>query len=159
MSRLPRIRMRCELAVGGAAAESDLRLMTRDDVPVLGQLFYAAYFGTVDYEGETEAEAEAAVAATLNGEFGDFIAEASWLAEPMGRAVSASFVTRWQGQPLLAFAVTAPEFQGRGWAGRCTRAAMHSLAALGYSELFLYVTEANTRAIKLYQKLGFVPAP
>jgi GNAT superfamily N-acetyltransferase len=129
--------------------------MTREDIPLLGKLFLEAYFGTVDYEGESEQEAIEAVQATFDGEFGEFIEASSLVIEHSGRLTSAAFVTLWQGQPLLAFSVTAPEYKGQGFAGQCIAASMRALAAAGYRELHLFVTSSNASALSVYNRLGF----
>lgn len=129
--------------------------MCPNDLDELGRLFHAAYVGTVDYEGESEADARAAVAATFDGEFGAFVSLASVVIEFEGRLASAAFVTLWEGRPLLAFTVTRPEFKGRGLARLCVAASMQALAAGGRRELDLFVTETNTPARALYERLGF----
>lgn len=147
--------LRCKLTGGTAPPASDLRVMSRQDLEALGALFHAAYVGTVDYEGESPEEAVAAVAATFDGEFGTFMPEASMVVERDGQLLSASFITLWQGRPLLAFAVTSPGFKGQGLSHRCTRAAMHALARAGHAELDLFVTDTNEPALALYARLGF----
>lgn len=132
-----------------------LRAMTKEDIPQLGKLFLAAYVGTVDYEGESEQEAIEAVEATFGGEFGEFVEASSLVIEQSGRLTSAAFITLWQGQPLLAFSVTAPEFKGQGFAGKCISASMRALAAAGYRELHLFVTSSNASALSAYNRLGF----
>jgi ribosomal protein S18 acetylase RimI-like enzyme len=136
-----------------------LRTMTRADIPALGRLFYAAYLGTVDYEGESEADAEDVARATFDGEFGDFVEDASFVVERDGDIVSASFITTWQAEPLLAFAVTAPPWKGRRLAQHCTSAAMRALAARGDRTLHLFVTATNAPARALYERMGFAIAP
>jgi GNAT superfamily N-acetyltransferase len=131
-----------------------LRAMTREDVPLLGRLFLSAYVGTVDYEGESEMEAIEAVEATFNGEFGKFVEASSLVIEQSGNLTSACFITLWQGQPLLAFSVTAPEFKGQGFAGKCISASMRALAAAGYRDLHLFVTPSNASALSVYKRLG-----
>ena len=91
----------------------------------------AAYDGTVDYEGETEPEAVAVVRAAFDGDYGAFVEDASMGIERDRQLVSASLVTMWNGKPLLAFAVTAPEWKGRGLSRQCVAAAMQTLAAAG----------------------------
>jgi len=150
-----KLHLRCPLVAHGDAAYADVRPMARADSLRLGELFYAAYVGTVDYEGESREDAAAAVEATFDGEYGEFMPSASMLAESAARIISASFVTKWQGQPLLAFAVTDPEHKGRGYSRRCTSAAMQALARSGYRELHLFVSATNTPALALYRKLGF----
>ena len=131
--------------------------MAREDAVALGRLFLDAYVGTIDYEGETEADAAGVVQSTFDGEFGEFVRHASMVVEEGGELVSASFVTLWKGAPLLAFSVTAPPHKGRGLAGLCIRASMRALEGAGYSELHLFVTPGNDPALSAYNRLGFTP--
>lgn len=48
-----------------------------------------------------------------------------------------------------------PEFKGRGLARLCVAASMQALAAGGRREFDLFVTETNTPARALYERLGF----
>ena len=154
---IPKIHMIRALTSGADhdAEPTGLRAMTPEDIPRLGKLFLAAYVGTVDYEGESEQEATAAVQATFKGEFGEFLGAASSVIERSNKLVSASFITLWQGQPLLAFSVTAPEHKGSGLAGKCIGASMQALVRAGYEELHLFVTATNASALSVYNRLGF----
>ena len=140
------------------ARPQGLRTLARDDTEALGRLFHAAYAGTVDDEGETEEEAIAVVRATFAGDFGVFVDDASMVVERDGQLVCAALVTVWNGKPLLAFAVTAPEWKGRGLSRQCVAAAMQALAAAGQRELHLFVTESNLPALAVYRRLGFEAA-
>jgi ribosomal protein S18 acetylase RimI-like enzyme len=153
----PRLHLRCALDAGPPVERVGLRPMVRSDAPALGRLFYAAYLGSVDYEGESEADALAVVTGTFDGEYGAWIAPASMLLEEAGQPVSASVVTTWQGRPLLAFAVTHPARKNEGLSRTCTTAAMQALARAGHRELYLFVTGTNAPACALYRRLGFLP--
>ena len=135
-----------------------LRTPSTHDTEALGRLFHAAYAGTVDDEGETEQEAVAVVRGAFAGNFGVYLEEASRVVERDGRLVSASLVTLWNGKPLLAFAVTAPDWKGRGLSRQCVAATMRSLAAAGHPALHLFVTETNAPALAVYRRLGFAAA-
>jgi predicted GNAT family acetyltransferase len=152
----PKLQMRCELPVSAGPVPVGIRPMRRDDLDALGTLFYTAYRGTVDDEGESPEEARGVVQAAFDGEFGPFVPDASMVVESGGALLSAAFVTEWQGLPLLAFTVTRPESKGQGHARRCTAASMQALAAAGHRELRLFVTETNVPARVVYERLGFV---
>ena len=158
-ARPPKIHMRCALRLDPSLPPAGLRSMTRADIDRLGRLFSAAYRGTVDDEGETEAEAVAVVRSAFDGEYGAMIPEASLLLEDAGEPVSASLVTLWRDRPRLACAVTHPGRKGQGLSRHCTRAAMQALARAGHTELHLFVTETNAPARALYERLGFEPLP
>lgn len=122
--------------------------------PPLGRLMHAAYTGTIDSEGETEEQCLAEMEGTLGGKYGPFLANASFVELDGEKAVSASLVTLWKGEPLLAFSMTDPAYQGRGLAGGLILRSLETLKAAGYRDLILVVTEENP-AEKLYRKLGF----
>jgi ribosomal protein S18 acetylase RimI-like enzyme len=136
-------------------ASSELRVMSSEDITQLGRLFLDAYIGTVDYEGESEQDALAAVQGAFDGEFGNFLSSASYVAQRAGELCSASFVTLWQGKPLLAFSVTAARHKGSGLAGRCISASMQALYQAGQPELHLFVSPGNFPALAVYKRLGF----
>jgi ribosomal protein S18 acetylase RimI-like enzyme len=121
----------------------------------LGSLMFAAYRGTVDDEGETEAAALAEIQKTYAGAYGAFVPLCSRVVERAGRLVSATLITRWQERPFVAFSVTDPDSKRAGLARACMVGAMQCLRAAGESELRLVVTLANTPAVNLYNSLGF----
>ena len=57
-----------------------LRNLQKTDGKMLGNLMYASYLGTVDYEGETLEETLAAAESTLEGQYGAIIFDASFIA-------------------------------------------------------------------------------
>ena len=152
-----KLQMRCPLPAPTAQVAAGVRPMQRHELDALATLFHTAYLDTVDYEGESLDEARGVVQAAFDGEFGRFVPEASMVVESGGELLSASFITVWEGLPLLAFTVTRPESKGQGHARRCTAASMQALAAAGHHELRLFVTETNAPARVVYERLGFVP--
>ena len=58
------------------------------------------------------------------------------------------------GDPLYVIA-TDPDFEGRGLGRRLTLAGLDWLAGRGLATGMLYVDAANTRAVRLYEDLGF----
>jgi ribosomal protein S18 acetylase RimI-like enzyme len=157
-AELRRLHLRCALAVQAGSPVPGVRTMSATDIPALGTLLHAAYQGTVDDEGESEAEAVTLVADTFGGKFGPLLADASLVLEIDGQLVSAAFITIWNDRPLLAFAVTRPDRKGQGFSGACTSAAMQALARAGHRALDLFVTETNAPARALYARLGFTEA-
>lgn len=152
--------MRAALQPSPPRAEvAGVRLFRAKDEPALGPLMLRAYRGTVDDEGETVEDAVAEVRKTLAGDYGDFLPACSMVAERDGHVVSATLVTRLLGQPFVAFTFTDPTRRCQGLAGACIRAAMAALQARGERELGLMVTLANTPAVSLYTRLGFVAEP
>ncbi|MBB6097240.1 ribosomal protein S18 acetylase RimI-like enzyme [Deinobacterium chartae] len=153
-----RIAMRLALTPQPADSVLPVRPLRADDVPALGELMYAAYLNTVDYEpGSTAADAAFEVQRTLDGAYGRFLEAASFVAEADGRPVAAVLTTDWPPfeRPLIAFMLTHPDYQRRGLARSLMNRVMNALLELGYPEVSLVVTVANTPALTLYQKMGF----
>jgi len=115
----------------------------------------SSYLGTVDYEGENEADALTQVHNTLNGSVGPFNWLCSRVVDRGGTLASATLVSRWEDRPFIAFTMTAPAFKRTGLARASMLDAMRALAGAGEMEVRLMVTLANTPAIALYESLGF----
>jgi len=154
-----RLRMTVDLGPATAPAQpldGARALRPERDREALARLMLAAYRGTVDDEGETEADALDAIGLLLAGEFGTHDGEASEVVERDGEIVAATLLTNWDGGPFLAFSMTDPAHQRQGLARNGLARAMGRLAARGETRLDLMVTAANDRAIALYRSLGFV---
>lgn len=138
-----------------ASSTVSFRRVNVDDAEILGALMDVAYQGTVDHEGESPAQCVEEIRGTLTGKYGPFLDFASFLIAENGEALSTALITFWKDQPLLAFSMTAPRAQGKGYAGLLINQAISALSAHGYPQLFLAVTDANAPAVALYKKLGF----
>jgi GNAT superfamily N-acetyltransferase len=134
---------------------TSFRPVTREDSPILGELFHKAYEGTVDDEGETELDALHEVTGTFGGKYGGFSWTASLVSEIDRLLVSSSLVTLLRGFPLLAFTVTLPQYQNNGIGSHIISKSSELLRDEGFHELRLVVTRTNP-AVNLYRKLGFV---
>lgn len=133
------------------------RLFTDDDVPALATLMWEAYRGTPDETDVGDLEgAEREIRLTLDGEYGVFQREASFVADHEGRPVAGALVTLYKDLPLLAFLFVSPSHAGRGLGRGLVQAVMHVLAEQGHDTLSLAVTRRNRRARLLYDRLGFV---
>ena len=133
------------------------RPFTRGDVPGLAAAMWSAYRGTPDETDVGDLPGAAReIQLTLNGEYGTFLPEASFVTDHEDRPVGAALVTLYREDPLLAFLFTAPSHAGRGVGRGLIHAAMHVLAAQGHISLALAVTRRNRRARRLYDHLGFV---
>ena len=131
------------------------RSIDPSDGPALGALMLAAYRGTVDDEGETEADAVAEVERTLSGEYGQFLTDCSFSVDDDARIRGASLVTLWEGRPILAHLVVHPEVRRRGLGTFLMATSWNALVGAGYAHVDLFVTEENEPAVGLYRKLGF----
>lgn len=136
---------------------------TDDDLVDLAALMLDAYRGTIDADGsETLEDARTEVRGYFAGQSGEPMLEHSYLSFDGGRLVSAILVSRFDGIPLLAYAMTAPSHKGRGLASGLTRHALDSLRGAGDGQVHLWVTAGNADAEHIYERLGFrdvVPAP
>jgi RimJ/RimL family protein N-acetyltransferase len=152
-----RVRMSLRLAPLEAFGQWTSREITEPDVEPLGRLMLDAYRDTIDYEGETLDDAVAEVRQTLEGRYGAAMRACSRLIEEDGCPVAACIIVRSDetGTPLLAFSMTAPEFQGQGLQAFLLGESINRLLGEGYRELHLVVTEGNAPARHLYDKLGF----
>jgi ribosomal protein S18 acetylase RimI-like enzyme len=135
--------------------EAPARRVERSDAAALGELMLAAYRGTVDDEGETLEEAVGEVEQVLDGSYGPFASDASFVAERGDGLAGGSLVAVWESHPLLLYLVVRPEAKRRGVGTSLLIETGNALLAAGYPELDLFVTEANEPAVALYRKLGF----
>lgn len=134
-----------------------LRPFAAADVPALAAAMWAAYRGTPDEADVGDLPGAAReIQLTLDGEYGTFLQEASFVADHEDRPVGAALVTLYRDEPLLAFLFTDPSHAGHGLGRGLIRAAMHALAEQGHTSLSLAVTRRNRRARRLYDSLGFI---
>lgn len=115
----------------------------------------AAYRGTVDDEGESEADAVAEVERTMGGEYGPLLDDCSFVVEDRERIVGASMATLFESDPFLTYLIVDPEMQRRGIGTFLVAATGNALLSAGHARLDLFVTEENEPAVNLYRKLGF----
>jgi ribosomal protein S18 acetylase RimI-like enzyme len=157
MTRYPRLRMQLALAEQAPSCSWRPRAIRADDVPALGPLLLAAYRGTVDDEGESESDASAEVGHVMDGEYGQFLPDCSFVVvvDEEGRPIGASMVTLFESEPVLAYIVVDPAVKRRGVGTSLVAASGNALLSAGYSTMDLFVTEANEPAANLYRKLGF----
>jgi GNAT superfamily N-acetyltransferase len=131
------------------------RCVVPGDGPALGRLMVDAYRGTVEDHGEDETWHRAEAAKTLEGYFGAVVWHASLVAIDAGNLAGACLVTDDGLCLLLAFAVVAPCWQGRGVGTALIVRSAQALLAAGHREWTLAVTAGNP-ARRLYERLGFV---
>lgn len=150
-----RLKMVARLGPQVVADADGVRGAGPSDREALAALLLAAYRGTIDDDGETAEEALAEIDRTLGGDYGPYLEHCSFLVEAEDRAVAASLITRWAEAPLVAFVMVDPAFQCRGLGELVLRRSMAALWARGEVELALFVTDGNTPAQRLYDRLGF----
>jgi GNAT superfamily N-acetyltransferase len=152
------VRSRLQATLGAAPPPpSGFRLFTDEDAPALAALMWDAYRGTPDEADVGDLQgAVRELHLTLNGEYGTFLRNASFVTEHEGRPVGAALVTLYRDLPLLAFLFTATAHGGRGLGRGLVLAVMHALGEQGHDTLTLAVTRRNRRARRLYDHLGFI---
>ncbi|WP_407854507.1 GNAT family N-acetyltransferase [Burkholderia gladioli] len=135
------------------------RRIQSNDVSALGLLFCAAFQGTIDEAGQTEAQYALKASAILGGRYGEWIAEASWAVEQPDGLLSACLVCNYKpyGCPVIAAVATAPASKRAGAAGTLLDAAMAALAALGHFECCAMITKGNLASERLFESRGFSP--
>jgi RimJ/RimL family protein N-acetyltransferase len=127
---------------------------TEADSEALAELMLDAYRGTIDYDGETLAEALAEV----RGYFArPAWPRASWLGYVPGSLVGACLVEHWPavGAPLIAYVMTAARWKGRGVASALLDASLQGLAGLGETEVWAVITAGNAPSEALFRRAGF----
>jgi hypothetical protein len=138
-----------------------LRNVTKEDIPALGDLFHAAFLGTVDDGGLTQSQYTSKATAILSGRYGEWLAQASWTIEQRGGLRSACLVSDYKpyGCPVIAIVATAPAHKRSGDGGVLLDAVLASLTALapGYRECCAMVTVGNLASERLFQSRGFLP--
>jgi len=159
---LERLMLVLDLAGAQPPAGFDCRPVAPSDTQQLAELMLDAYRGTVDYNGETLADALKEVECTLSGSYGRFLPECSFVVAGEDELASATLVTlpgegRPDKCPLLAFAMTRKCHQRQGMSAALVRRSAAALREWGYSRVELVVTAANAPARRLYARLGFQP--
>ncbi|MFO0829084.1 MAG: GNAT family N-acetyltransferase [Phycisphaerales bacterium] len=132
------------------------RPVTDADIQAIARLMLDAYRGTADDGGESFDDAVAEVTKLLAGAYGEFDRHASEVIVRDAELVSATFVTRYENEPLIAFSMTSPQWKRRGLARAGLVRVMDRLRAAGEPRVRLVVTNGNTPAEALYASLGFV---
>lgn len=150
-----RHKMRLALVPQAVSSRRPARPIEHTDILALATLMFKAYRGTLDDEGGTVDDAREEVERTFDGAYGDVLPGCSFAVEEDGRMLAATLVTHWQDAPLLAFVMTHPDAKGQGLATYLIRHSINRLFSQGYDELYLFVTEGNAPAQRIYDRLGF----
>ncbi len=138
-----------------------LRRAEAADAPELARLHEAAYRGQLDrylfqLDPEPHRDAEIQVREILGGRWGEWLAGASFVVSPSRPIVAATLVVRAPYGPLIADVMVDPSRQGEGLGRAVLTATVRDLRARGESVIVLNVTDGNDRAIRLYERTGFV---
>lgn len=127
-----------------------VRHPTADDAEALAALMIDAYLGTVDADGsETLEDARAEVNGYFSAASGEPMIEHSFVAIDGDAPISAVLVSRCEGMPLIAYAMTAADRKRRGLAIALTARSLNSLHAAGERHAHLWVTPGNETAERI----------
>jgi RimJ/RimL family protein N-acetyltransferase len=142
------------------AGDLRLRIAVAHPAPVvaLADLMIDAYRGTIDYDGETLADATAEVERYLAGTHGVTpLLNDSRLAFDGDVLAGACLVSQWEQRqcPLIAYVMTRAAWKGHGLAGQLVRASLQALAGRGCAEVRAVITAGNEPSERLFTRLGF----
>jgi RimJ/RimL family protein N-acetyltransferase len=146
------------LAVPEPLADLSWRHPSVEDTQLLAELMLASYQGTIDYDGETLANALKEVEsfyADVSSQ--DWLAH-SWLAFAEEELVTACLVGFWQAKnsPLIAYMMTAPHWKGKHLAAAALLRSLQELSAHRFSEVRAVITEGNEPSERLFTRAGFL---
>jgi GNAT superfamily N-acetyltransferase len=125
------------------------------EIAELATLMRDAYRGSVDDEGETWDDALAEICATLAGQYGPLISEASGAILSPAGLVSCIITARHQGgDPFVVYVMTDPGARKRGLATGLIEFVGQALQKGGDIRMGLAVT-VGSAGESLYERLGF----
>jgi RimJ/RimL family protein N-acetyltransferase len=130
-----------------------LREPVPDDHTGLAALMLSAYVGTIDYEGETLADAGDEVARWFANEA---YRAASLVALERDHIVGGVLNSLIDGVPLIGYVMTSAERKGMGIAGVLVETALQAIFVDGHRRVSAWITEGNVPSERLFTRLGFV---
>jgi ribosomal protein S18 acetylase RimI-like enzyme len=150
---------------GPAPTASDrIRPLTLEDEGRIAHLMRVAYAddpaerALFAERGDPLEEARAGTRDLLHGTIGEWLPWASFGLLEADSLAAATIVNRFHGL-LITEVMVAPDHRRQGLAATLIGRAVRALAQRGETQVRLVVTRENTRALMLYEKLGFQPDP
>jgi RimJ/RimL family protein N-acetyltransferase len=143
--KIPGARVRADLAANPSA---------------LAQLMLSTYQGTIDYDGESLADAGAEIDQYLNNSELRPLWICSWLFHIKGLLVSACLVSWWTSRrcPIIGYVITHPDWKSRGIAAELLQETLQSLSEHNYKQVRAVITEGNIPSERLFARAGFTRA-
>ena len=118
----------------------------------LATLMMDAYVGTIDYDGETYAEAVEEV----NGIFEhEALLNESRVAERDGVIHSAVLVSLVEGGAFIGYAMTRAGDKSKGLASALLDLSAEAIWAAGYDRIRAFITEGNLPSERIFTRAGF----
>ena len=141
--------------------EAELRPARSADAAELALLHETAYRDHLDRflaleDLDPVKDAQRQVNDYFGGRWGELLSPGSTVVALDGRLVAAVIAVRRAGHTLLIDVMTDPAHQGRGFGRAALAGSLGALRDRGESAIVLNVTECNDRALRLYERLGFV---
>lgn len=140
-----------------------LRPMRPGDEPELARVHAAAYRDRFDWylflqDSDPLRDASLLFADLFRGRWGEMLPDASVVAEARGRTVGATAVVQGAERALIADVCVDPAAGGQGIGRAIVTATVRALKERNVPVIALAVTEGNRRAVRLYERIGFVRA-
>jgi ribosomal protein S18 acetylase RimI-like enzyme len=140
-----------------------VRPLHPDDAAATARVHAAAFRDHFDRylfveDPDPERDAEKLVRSLIEGTWGEYLPWASMAAEQRARLVGVTIVIRARGRALIADVSVDPRIQGKGVGRALVLASLDALRSRNESTIALAVTEENRRAVRLYERIGFVRA-
>lgn len=127
------------------------------DKRLLAELMLAAYYGTIDYDGETIEDALKEIESYYAGLSNQHWLRYSWLVFLEDELAGACLVDFWQERnvPLIAYIMTAPRWKSKHLATITLLRSLQELLNNQYTEVRAVITESNEPSEKVFTRVGF----
>lgn len=135
----------------------EYRNIVFSDFEEIGKLDLLTIKDTVEYSGETQDESIEEIKDTLQGKYGEFLKDSSFVVID-NDVIIASVICVFsihENKPLIAYVMTHPDYQRKGICRFLIMKSLHSLYSIGYGKAYLAVHPNNFSALATYVKLGF----
>ena len=140
------------------AVEADWRNPSLVDHQLLADLMLDSYRDTIDYDGETIADAISEVGSYFSGLPEDStLLDSSWLGFMQNSLVCASLVGFWEDRnsPIISYVMTASQWKGKHLATSSVTRSLHSLAESNHTQVYAVITEGNVPSEQVFRHIGF----
>ncbi|WP_176465762.1 GNAT family N-acetyltransferase [Virgibacillus sp. 7505] len=145
----------CKNIMFAERKQTGLHPFNEQSKTALAALFHKGFRNTIDAEYDSMSAYLGEIQAVIDGKYGEFLPSCSYFSQTAEGINGVTMVTIYRSFPLLAYVVTAPEWQGKGVATNLIQYSEQGLGQQGYETFYLVVTKQNYRAISLYRTLGF----
>lgn len=145
----------CKHIMFAERMQTGLHPFNEQSKTALAVLFHEGFRNTIDAEYDSMRAYLGEIQAVIDGKCGKFLPSCSYFSQTAEGIIGVTMVTIFRRVPLLAYVVTAPEWQGKGVATKLIQYSEQALVRQGYETFYLVVTKQNYRARSLYRTLGF----